>query len=59
MATKKAGKKKAAAAAQQRFVEDLQTRDEAAPLKGGRLALGKTHIQKGKTVTRARFTLTG
>jgi hypothetical protein len=48
-------------AAEQKFVADVLTRGDAAPLKDGKLELGKTHIiekKKGSTkLTRARFTL--
>jgi hypothetical protein len=51
-----------AASAQNKYVADVLTRQEAAPLKGGKLPLGKTHILKKDKdgvvkVTRARFTL--
>jgi hypothetical protein len=52
-----------AKSAQEKFVSDVQVRQEAGTLKNGKLALGKTHIQEGKgsslKLTRARFTLTG
>ena len=49
------------AAAQSRYVADVRTRQESAPLKDGKLPLGKTHIERGKGLPpkRARYTLTG
>jgi hypothetical protein len=48
-------------AAQNRFAADVRTRQESAPLKDGKLPLGKTHIEQGKGLPpkRARYTLTG
>ncbi len=48
-------------AAQSRYVADVRTRQESAPLKDGKLPLGKTHIERGKGLPpkRARYTLTG